>query len=67
MRQPWGIMPFQAPANEVFKESIVQWMRPVMRPGVRTLALRDYRNTRDDAYRPITFQQAGRGGQPTQP
>lgn len=54
------------PANaaDLFKESIVQWMKPVMRPGARTLALRDYRNTRDDAYRPVTFQQGGRGGAP---
>jgi hypothetical protein len=51
------------PANaaDLFKESIVQWMKPVMRPGARALVLRDYRNTRDDAYRPVTFQQ-GRGG-----
>jgi mono/diheme cytochrome c family protein len=54
------------PANaaDLFKESIVQWMKPVMRPGARTLVLRDYRNTRDDAYRPVTFQQGVRGGAP---
>jgi hypothetical protein len=33
-------------------------MKPVMRPGVRNLALRDYRNPGDDNHRAITFQQA---------
>ena len=49
-------------AADLFKDSIVQWMKPVMRPGARTLALRDYRNMRDDPYRAVTFQQGGRGG-----
>lgn len=50
------------PANELFKDSLVQWMKPVIRPGARNLALRDYRNPRDDDFRPVTFQQDGRGG-----
>lgn len=53
-----------AAANELFKDSVVEWLKPVIRPGVRNLALRDHRNTRDDDYRPVTFQGAGRGGQP---
>jgi hypothetical protein len=49
-----------APAAELFRDSIVQWMKPVMRPGARDLAptLRDARNTRDDDYRPVTFRPA---------
>lgn len=47
-----------APASDLFKDSVIEWMKPVMRPGVRNLALRDYRNPRDDNQRAITFQQA---------
>jgi hypothetical protein len=54
-----------APAGDLFEDSIVQWMKPVMRPGARALALRDYRNRRDDAHRPVTFPQGGgRGAAP---
>ena len=45
-------------SSDLFKDSVIQWMKPVMRPGVRNLALRDYRNPGDDNHRAITFQQA---------
>jgi hypothetical protein len=43
------------PPNQLFKDSIVEWTKPVIRPGVRNLALRDYRSQRDDDFRAVTF------------
>ena len=43
------------PPNQLFKDSMVGWTKPVIRPGVRNLALRDYRGQRDDDFRAVTF------------